>query len=282
MQGFRSLDALVRTRLRQWPQRPPGLAGPRTGRDGWLRGRPTETTSPCHPFLKLPGSDRLRTLPDGLWLNFGGTALEPFVDILAIEACNSLPNLLDKRSRFAPSTHSLLAVCPVPWLLAPVTANDPTPRWQATGVLRHEPTSQSACRCAMCASCTPEAHPLRWFRRLPGAASARILRADGNPDRRISLRRTRGCRPCSPVHPPARTSSSAAAQPGLYAARRPLPTAPSRRQLQPRPPHHLPRQIGTIGAQPVTRRPRRDRLAAVLNPPEPTAKLIAALGGIAM
>ena len=58
---------------------------------------------------------------------------EPFVDILAIEACSSLPNLLDKRSRFAPSTHSLLAVCPVPWLLAPVTANDPTPRWQATG-----------------------------------------------------------------------------------------------------------------------------------------------------
>ena len=41
---------------------------------------------------------------------------------------------------FAPSTHSLLAVCPVPWLLAPVTTNDPTPRWQATGVLRHQPT----------------------------------------------------------------------------------------------------------------------------------------------
>ncbi len=141
MQEFRSLDLLVRTRLRQWPQRPPGLAGPRSGRDGWLRGRPTETTSPCHPFLKLPGSDRLRTLPDGLWLNFGGTPVDPFVDILAIEACSSLPNLLDKRSRFAPSTHSMLAVCPVPWLLAPVTANDPTPRWQATGVLRHEPTT---------------------------------------------------------------------------------------------------------------------------------------------
>jgi hypothetical protein len=84
MQEFRSLDALVRTRLRQWPQRPPGLAAPRSGRDGWLRGRPTENTSPCHPFLKLPGSDRLRTLPDGLWLNFSGTPDEPFVDILGI------------------------------------------------------------------------------------------------------------------------------------------------------------------------------------------------------
>jgi hypothetical protein len=140
MQQFRSLDALVRTRLRQWPQWPPGLVGSRSSRYRWLRGRPSETTDAHYPFLKLPGSDRLRTLPDGLWLYFAGTPEEPFVDILAIEACASLANLLDKRSRFAPSTHSLLAVCPVPWLLAPVTANDPTPRWQATGVLRHPPT----------------------------------------------------------------------------------------------------------------------------------------------
>jgi hypothetical protein len=41
----------------------------------------------CHPFLKLPGSTRWRTLPDGLWLNFGGTSVDPFVDIFAIEAC---------------------------------------------------------------------------------------------------------------------------------------------------------------------------------------------------
>ncbi len=61
------------------------------------------------------------------------------MDILAVEACGSLQNLLDKRSRFAPSTHSLLAVCPVPWLLAPVAPGNPMPRWQATGVLRYEP-----------------------------------------------------------------------------------------------------------------------------------------------
>jgi hypothetical protein len=81
----------------------------------------------------------LRTLPDGLWLNFGGTIADPFVDIFAIEACSTLQNLLDKRSRFAPSTHSLLAVCPVPWLLAPVMPEDPTPRWQAIGVLLRPP-----------------------------------------------------------------------------------------------------------------------------------------------
>ncbi len=117
MQALRSLDHLVRRRLQQWPQRPPGLDTQTPGSDGWLRGRPgdpsPEPIAPAPPFLKFPGSNRLRTLPDGLWLNFGGTVHEPFVDIFAIEACGSLQNLLDKRSRFAASTRSLLAVCPV-------------------------------------------------------------------------------------------------------------------------------------------------------------------------
>lgn len=138
MQQYRSLDALVRERLRQWPQRPPGLA--RGERAAWLRGRPNDPTGTHQPFLKLPGSRHLRTLPDGLWLNFGGTPAEAFVDIFAIEACSSLANLLDKRSRFAASTHSMLAVCPVPWLLGPTTVADPTPRWRSTGILRGAPT----------------------------------------------------------------------------------------------------------------------------------------------
>ena len=64
--------------LRHWPQCPPGLQ-PRQGQGYWLRGRPAEDLGSCHPFLKLPGSNKLRTLPDGLWLNFGGTAEDPFV-----------------------------------------------------------------------------------------------------------------------------------------------------------------------------------------------------------
>jgi hypothetical protein len=131
----------VRQRLRLWPQQPPGVQPRPRNRDAWLRGRPGIPCETCDgPFLKLPGSNRLRTLPDGLWLNFGGTASEPFVDIFAVEACGSLPNLLDKRSRFAPSTQSLMAVCPVPWLLAAFTTGDQTPRWKATGVIRHAPT----------------------------------------------------------------------------------------------------------------------------------------------
>jgi hypothetical protein len=144
MSLYRRLDHLVRRRLQQWPQRPPGLDKPQKTDGGWLRGRPgdpsPEPSPPAQPFLKFPGSNRLRTLPDGLWLHFGGTFHEPYVDIFAIEACGSLQNLLDKRSRFAPSTRSLLAVCPVTWLLAPVTPTDPMPRWKATGVIRVEPT----------------------------------------------------------------------------------------------------------------------------------------------
>ena len=139
MTEFRSMDALVRARLQRWPQRPPGVPQLRNTREAWLRGRPAEISETCNPFLKIPGSHRLRTLPDGLWLNFAGTPVEPFVDIIVIEACSTLQNLLDKRSRFAPSTHSLLAICPVPWLLGPSDPNDSRPRWVITGVLRREP-----------------------------------------------------------------------------------------------------------------------------------------------
>lgn len=140
MRSSHNLDRLVRERLKEWPQHPPGVTRAPLGQDAWLRGRPGHAFH-THPYLKLPGSSRYRTLPDGLWFNFGGAPDDPYVDIFAIEACASFQNLLDKRSRFAPSTHSLLAVCPVLWLLAPVTKDDATPRWKVTGIIRSEPTS---------------------------------------------------------------------------------------------------------------------------------------------
>jgi len=139
MSGYPTLDHLVKERLKRWPQKPPGVRQ-RQDQAAWLRGRPSDDAGIINPYLKLPGSTRLRTLPDGLWLNFGGTIYDPFVDIFAIEACATITNLLDKRSRFAPSTHSLLAVCPMEWLLAPVSREDPTPRWKVTGLLARQPT----------------------------------------------------------------------------------------------------------------------------------------------
>jgi hypothetical protein len=129
---------MVKNRLMSWPQHPPGLpeAGLMDAR--WLRARPIRDEG-TNPFLKLPGSDRIRTLPDGLWLNFAGTYDEPFVDIFCVEACGTLQNLLDKRYRFAPRISSLMAYCPQAWLMAPIMPRDPTPRWKATGVIRYEP-----------------------------------------------------------------------------------------------------------------------------------------------
>lgn len=135
------LDQQVRMQLKKWPQRPPGLVQSPKQPGTWLRARPSDAAMTAQPFLKFPGSNRLRTLPDGLWLHFSPDAEDPYVDILCIEACSSLQNLLDKRSRFAPTTCSLLAWCPVPWLLGPTQEGDPTPRWRLMRLLKQEPTT---------------------------------------------------------------------------------------------------------------------------------------------
>ena len=64
----RSLDDLVRKRLRAWPQRPPGALDTPKQRGVWMRARPGEPDASLQPYLRLPGSQRLRTMPDGLWL----------------------------------------------------------------------------------------------------------------------------------------------------------------------------------------------------------------------
>ncbi|WP_426957097.1 hypothetical protein [Muricoccus radiodurans] len=72
-------------------------------------------------------------------MHFSPDPSDPDADILGIEACSSLQNQLNRWSRFAASTSSALAVCPVAWLLAPCQPGDPTPRWKLIGVLKTEP-----------------------------------------------------------------------------------------------------------------------------------------------
>jgi len=153
MRPSQTLDSLVRERLKQWPQRPPGVEAAAVGQDAWLRGRPSDDLR-YHPFLKLPGSTRWRTLPDGLWLNFGGTPVDSYVDIFAIEACGTLQNLLDKRSRFAPSTHSLLAVCPVQWLLSPVMPGAQRRAGRSPASCVRNRSWPSPSQCETCTCCT--------------------------------------------------------------------------------------------------------------------------------
>jgi hypothetical protein len=133
------LDELVRKRLSRWPQRPPGAMRTPRQPGTWLRARPGDTNLMSQPFLKFPGSNTFKTIPDGLWLHFSPDPEDRWADILCIEACGSVPNLQDKRARFAPSTTSLLVVCPLRWLHEPVDQNDPTPRWHTIRLLREAP-----------------------------------------------------------------------------------------------------------------------------------------------
>lgn len=136
-----SMDDLVKRQLRAWPQRPPGCEPTPKQPGTWLRGRPGDArAAAAQPFLKLPGASRMRTLPDGMWLHFSPDPDEPYADVLCVEACSSLQNLLDKRSRFAPSTGSLLAHLPLAWLLAPAQEGCRVPRWRLVRLLRAEPT----------------------------------------------------------------------------------------------------------------------------------------------
>jgi hypothetical protein len=137
--AYIGLDVRARERLRSWPNDPPGLED-EIGPGVWLKARPGVVDDIHCPKLKLPGADRLRTIPDALWLRFGGHDRDPFVDLFVIEVCGCYSNLMDKRSRFAPSMQSMLASCTLPWLLGASSRDDETPRWQCTRLLREEPT----------------------------------------------------------------------------------------------------------------------------------------------
>jgi hypothetical protein len=69
----------------------------------------------------VPGSLVLQTQPDGLWLSLGierGAAETEarFADCIVIESCGNLPNLYDKRSRYAARTTSLVVDIRRVWL----------------------------------------------------------------------------------------------------------------------------------------------------------------------
>lgn len=133
------LDNEVRRSLAAWPQRPPGLTPSAKQPGMWLRARPEAGRPATQPYLKVPGTSRLRTLPDGMYLHFGPCREEPYVDILCIEACGTVQNLMDKRSRFAPSVNSLLVVCPVDWLCTAGLQGSDVPRWKLIRLLDREP-----------------------------------------------------------------------------------------------------------------------------------------------
>lgn len=123
--------------LRKWPTRtklwpPPG------GRGFWIRGQPKDQKQPG-PRLSSPGAELFTTQPDGLWVHFKN---ERSCDVVAVEVCNTIPNLNDKRSRYIPASHSLVLSCSAAWLKESITVQSAgkRPRWQACASFDEEPT----------------------------------------------------------------------------------------------------------------------------------------------
>lgn len=101
---FRLSDAEAKAILLEWPTTTTKLWPPPGGAGTWVRAQPKDGRS-AGPRIYAPGSELFSTQPDGLWVHFDGITS---CDIVAIEVCGSVQNLNDKRSRYMPSTHSLV------------------------------------------------------------------------------------------------------------------------------------------------------------------------------
>lgn len=109
--NYKLSDAEAKAVLLKWPMRTTELWPPPGGKGAWIRAQPAGGAS-AGPRIYAPGSDLFATQPDGMWVHFNGTTS---CDVVAIEVCGSIQNLNDKRSRYMPSTHSLVLRVGVGW-----------------------------------------------------------------------------------------------------------------------------------------------------------------------
>jgi hypothetical protein len=88
--------------------------------------------------LHAPGANLFHTQPDGLWLYF---AEGLYADAICVEVCNSVQNLNDKRSRYIPSSHSLMVTASVAWLtqLMTIQSAGRMARWEASRTFAQVP-----------------------------------------------------------------------------------------------------------------------------------------------
>ncbi len=105
-------DGEAKDILRKWPNRTNEVWPPPRGRGFWLRGQPTVGLTPG-PRISAPGARIFKTQPDGLWVHFNKMRS---CDVVVIEHCGTIQNLNDKRSRYVPSSHSLVLCCSKAWL----------------------------------------------------------------------------------------------------------------------------------------------------------------------
>lgn len=98
----------------------------------WLRAQPV--TKSKGPRLSAPGARIFTTQPDGMWISIEhSNGKGVCCDVLAIEACGSIQNLNDKRSRYFPSSHSIVVTIEKKWLLEEISlpGGGKRERWKA-------------------------------------------------------------------------------------------------------------------------------------------------------
>lgn len=135
-------DKEAKAILLNWPTRTNSVWKPPGGGGFWIQGQPKTGKEPG-PKLSAPGATLFTTQPDGMWVFFDGAEA---CDVVVVEVCGTVQNLNDKRSRYFPSSHSLVVKCSLGWLLEaiPTKKNGTAPRWKASGRILVAPTSDLA------------------------------------------------------------------------------------------------------------------------------------------
>ena len=130
-------DSEAKSILLGWPASTGDLWPPPQDDGRWIRGQPIDGKS-SGPRIISPGAKLFSTQPDGLFVYFNGTGS---CDLVVIEVCGSIQNLNDKRSRYIPSSHSLLLMCRKKWLHENirVKGGGNKPRWEVAGTLPDPP-----------------------------------------------------------------------------------------------------------------------------------------------
>ena len=137
MAQHRLKDAAAKVILRGWPQRTKRLWPTSQFGGYWLRALPKGGKTAC-PHLHSPGAELFKTQPDGLYLF---VSENEFADAVSIEVCGTIQNLNDKRSRYMPSSHSIVVSFAHNWLREEITVQKGrrAERWKACNSISKAP-----------------------------------------------------------------------------------------------------------------------------------------------
>lgn len=106
-------DGKAKGIMRGWPKVTKSLFGG-TDQHPWIRAQPkNKGDHATTPYILTAGNTALKTQPDGMYL----LPVNDFMslDVVCFEVCSSLQNFQDKRSRYSPTTASLIIETRANW-----------------------------------------------------------------------------------------------------------------------------------------------------------------------